>query len=843
VPLAAGTRLGPYEVLAELGAGGMGEVYRARDTRLGREVAVKVLPEAVSTDRERMTRFEMEARSASSLNHPSIVTIYDVGRSGTNSYIAMELVDGVSLRALLGRGRPTVKKTLQIAADLADGLAAAHQKGIVHRDLKPENVIVGKDGRAKILDFGLARVTGPAPREADPTVELGATLTETGVVVGTVGYMSPEQARGEHVGVASDQFSFGSILYEMAAGRRAFSGPNPVDTLSAIMHAEPEPLAAAAPNAPLPLRWVVERCLAKEADERYASTRDLARDLVRLRDGHSESGPSAPSFSARPRFRRWLLPGLAVAATAVALAVFLAARTLVREPPKYHQVTFRRGALGSARFAPDGKTIVYGASFEGRDARIYTNRSGGFDSRPLPLPSASLLSVSTSGKISMLLRPSGVLAEMPIDGSAPRELLEHVEDADYQPGSDRMAIIRRGRLEFPAGTVLCTAGENVVIRSPRFSPKGDCIAHIEERGGGTHVILTDLAGKSRTLGVWLDIYGLVWHPSGKEIWMTARGEKDGVLVLHAVALSGRDRVVERTPGVLKIHDIAKDGRVLMSHEHWTYSILFYPAGGGHERELSWLSFSFGRDLSADGKTLLFDEDEGGRGGVYLRTTDGESPAVRLADGGAMALSPDGKWALGMRVSGQEIVSPSDRITLVPTGAGEQKVIQSPGMEYLQASFFPDGRRILFLGSLEHRPARLYVQDLAAGTPHPITPEKVRMGAISPDGALIAARGPDAAVHLYPSSGSGDARAIPGIRPEEDVLRWSADGRTLFLQQKHRIFRLDVAAGREELWKELTLTDPGAGGEIENVLLTPDGESYAFSRMRVLSDLYVVDGLK
>ncbi|MFY9551830.1 MAG: protein kinase [Thermoanaerobaculia bacterium] len=323
--LPVGTRLGPYEVVAPLGAGGMGEVYRARDTRLGREVAVKVLPAAVSSDPERLKRFEKEARSASSLNHPNIVTVYDIGESGGASFIAMEVVDGQTLRDILAEGALPPKRLLTIAAQVADGLAKAHGAGIVHRDLKPENVMVTRDGLVKILDFGLAKLTQPedaGEATQSPTVS-GA--TEPGLVMGTVGYMSPEQALGKALDFRSDLFSFGSIVYEMATGKRAFARGSAPETLTAIIRDEPEPLAALAPLTPAPLRRIVGRCIAKSPDDRYASTRDLSRDLQDLREHLTESsqaeGVASGAAPASLPARRWR--PMLLAAGAVVLGLLL----------------------------------------------------------------------------------------------------------------------------------------------------------------------------------------------------------------------------------------------------------------------------------------------------------------------------------------------------------------------------------------------------------------------------------------------------------------------------------------------------------------------------------------
>ncbi|HJW13532.1 MAG TPA: serine/threonine-protein kinase, partial [Thermoanaerobaculia bacterium] len=338
--ISAGTRIGPYEVLAPLGAGGMGEVWLARDPRLGREVAVKILPEEFSSDRERVKRFEREARAASALNHPNIVTIHEIGEADGRAFLVMERIDGQTLRELLLEWPLPMRRLLSIAAQAADGLARAHESGIVHRDLKPENLMVTRDGFVKILDFGLAkrRPLDAAGREqtaaeqhpmaenrptAFPTVS--GSLTEAGIVLGTVGYMSPEQASGKPLDHRSDQFSLGAILYEMASGRRPFEKSTPVETLSAIIREDPPPIGSVNPRAPAPLQWTIERCLSKKPEDRYVATRDLARDLASFRDHLSDTTMPAESLPAPPRKRR--LPWQVFAGTfllaAVAVGSFL----------------------------------------------------------------------------------------------------------------------------------------------------------------------------------------------------------------------------------------------------------------------------------------------------------------------------------------------------------------------------------------------------------------------------------------------------------------------------------------------------------------------------------------
>ncbi len=463
-----GSRLGPYEIVAPLGAGGMGEVYRARDAKLGREIAVKVLPAAVGDDRGRRQRFEQEARSASALNHPNILTIYDIGEADGALYIAMELVDGKTLRELIASGEPLpTRRLLDLAVQVAEGLSKAHAAGIVHRDLKPENLMVSRDGYVKILDFGLAKLTEPVSAQDQSALPTAvAPPTEPGTVMGTAGYMSPEQASGQPLDFRSDQFSFGSILYEMATGKKAFQRKTGAETLAAIIREEPESLAQAAPAAPAPVRWIVERCLAKDPEERYASTKDLARDLKSVRDHLSEtsaSGGIAAAAPARPRRNRWLA-GIGLLAAGIAIGTFarLVLPSRADSPIRFRQLTFQRGTIYSARFANDGQTVFYGAAWDGGPLQIYSTRSDGQQSRSLALPPADVLAVSPAGEMAISLgrhftvgfETSGTLARVPLEGGAPREILENVVDADWSPDGKDLAVARvvegRYRLEYPS---------------------------------------------------------------------------------------------------------------------------------------------------------------------------------------------------------------------------------------------------------------------------------------------------------------------------------------------------------------------------------------------------------
>jgi dipeptidyl aminopeptidase/acylaminoacyl peptidase len=859
--LNAGSSIGPYEVVGPLGAGGMGEVYRARDIRLNRQVAIKVLPEALSSDRDRLRRFEKEARSASALNHPNIVTIYEVGSADSTSYIVMELVDGVTLRELLADAPLPARRMLNLAAQVAGGLAKAHGSGIVHRDLKPDNVMVTGDGHVKILDFGLAKLTEPDPSAGQetrsPTVSAG---TESGVVMGTAGYMSPEQASGRPLDFRSDQFSFGSMLYEMATGKHAFARETKPETLTAIIRDDPEPIASLNPKLPAPLRWIIERCLAKDPRERYASTEDLARDLAHIRDHLSEasvvSGPTAAAVAAAGRARRrWLLGAAALAAAAV--LGLLAGRQAWREPtfaPKFQRLTFRRGLVGNARFASEGHAVVYSASWEGEPTSLYLTQVGSNESRML-FEDADLYDISSSGELAVVAPAAdiGTLSRMPMTGGAPRAVVAGIAwgDATWAPGGKELAVIHAvsgmNRLEYPVGTPLYQTTNR--IGAPRFSPGGDRIAFYEmDREWGVSVLEVSSRKKTRISRGWDEMRGGMptWSRDGREVWFTA-SEPGQPEALWAADLSGENRLVTRGPGMLELFDISSDGRVLVAHHIVIHSLMCLAPGDTAVRDLSWLSESRPTALSADGKTLVITEGlEGGgpAGSVYLRKTDG-SAAVRLGDGVGTGISPDGLWVVAIvrSLGGKPL-----QLNLLPTGPGQTRTLVSEGFETVRrATWTPDGRSIVFTGIQPGRRERLYLLDVASGRRRPLAPEGVRLGplggVVSPDGRYVIALENERPV-LWPIEGS-QAVPIPGLDDSEVPIQFTPDGRALYVirrgEETVKIWILDRGSGSRRAWKEIRPADPQA--EIVGVLMTPDGGAYAYGMRRPISTAYVVEGLR
>jgi WD40 repeat protein len=858
----AGTRLGPYEILAPLGVGGMGEVYRARDTRLGRDVALKVIHPRLATDPERLSRFEKEARAAAQLDHPNILVLHDIGSHEGSPYIVSELLEGESLREKLGEPLPP-KKAVDYAVQIAHGLAAAHEKGIVHRDIKPENVFVTKDGHVKILDFGLAKLIQPAVPSVALTEALTATpTTDANIIMGTVGYMSPEQVQGKPLDARSDLFSLGVVVYEMLSGKRPFQKDTAAETMAAILKEEPAELSGTDKPVPPGLDRIVRHCLEKEPSNRFQSARDIAFDLEAL-TGISGASAATRALPRERRMRRLRWAGaVSVLTVALGLAFLLGRRTAETEPSTFHRLTWRRGTVLSARFAPDGQTVLYSASWDGGPSAIYIKRPESPDAVPLGLPSAVLLAVSLSGEMAIQLnsRPAilassqGTLARAPFTGGTPREIAEGIVQADWGPGGSLVVSRNAGArrlLEYPLGKILYeTTG---YVGSPRLSPRGDLIAFIDhpipDDDLGS-IAIVDLSGKKRILSKeWGSVRGLSWSPSGSEVWFTA--SMGGNHSLYGVSLSGRQRTIARMPADVLLLDVNRAGRVLLIQADERMGIKYFGPGESRERDLSWLNWSLLFDISPDGRTIVMNEDGGATGPNYvvcLRRTDG-SPVLRLGEGYAGPLSPDGKWV------SSRMLKPGSPIVLLPTGSGEPKEIPSQGLSNVLArGWFPDGKWLLALAQEEGRgPNRLFMLSVDGEKPRAVSGEgavsRVGNSPVSPDGRLVAAVGADRKIALYPVVG-GEPRPVPGSAEDDLPLRWSAGGDSLFVSERMkglsapaRIYTLDIRTGARVLWKELFPEDSaGVIGSLA-VCITPDGQSYAYSYHLLLSELYVAEGLK
>jgi Tol biopolymer transport system component len=829
----------------------MGEVYRARDTRLEREVAVKVLPSGVAADAERLRRFEKEARSASSLNHPNIVTIHDIGSEAGVSYIAMEFVSGDTLRVLVAGGPISTRKLFAIATQIAEGLSRAHEAGIVHRDLKPENVMLTKDGFVKILDFGLAKLSQreePAEVTRAPTISRG---TEPGLVMGTVGYMSPEQAAAKPVDFRSDQFAFGSILYEMATGKRAFGGDTVVDTLSAILHAEPEPIAAVNPAVPVPLRWIVERCLAKEPGDRYVATLDLARELASVQGHLSDATSGALPAVTEPRRRSAMrLPGLVAAALGLlALGVFgdrwLTSRNGKASPPTFRQLTFRRGNILQARFTPDGKTVVYSAAWDGSPGEIFSVRADSSVSTPTGLARADIMSVSSKGELAVLIKKdmemyplgTGTLARVPLAGGSPRELLDGVFRADWAPNGEDLAVSRlmpdgRCRLEYPIGTTLYEGSD---CGDVRVSPRGDLVA-IDP---GDTLSTFDRKGKRRIVSTgWKETSGLLWSADGDElIVLGSRAPYQSAL--YAVSLAGKERLLLPNALDMTLHDRSVDGRLLLERGRGRSGILVRLKGEAREREFGWLQDSFIEAISPDVSYIVF----GSQGESFLRRLDGTAP-VRIGEGWVADVSHDSQWLLLQKPG------PPPELVMVPVGAGASKKIPVEGLEPQEAGLLPGGKGFVISSQDKAGKPLLAVVGPDGGKPRILGTEGfVPKGvSVSPDGESLAYGDKDGRVRILRFS-DGRTSTVPGVTLDliDNLSIWTSDGRFLLIRRPTevpaRVDRLEISTGRREVWKRLMPEDPTALISIGPIAVSQDGESYAYSYNRIfVDDLYLVDGL-
>jgi Tol biopolymer transport system component len=678
--------------------------------------------------------------------------------------------------------------------------------------------------------------------------------------MGTVGYMSPEQASGQNADYRSDQFSFGAIGYEMATGKKAFGRKTSAETLTAIIREDPEAISSLNPAVPAPVRWIIERCLAKDPDERFASTTDLARDLKSIRGHLSEASVATGSGSVAIAPRR-RVPALAFAAVIGALAVLsggLFWQGKFRKPPTpiYRRMTFQKGFILSGRFVPGGETAVYSAAWDGNPMRLFSVRSESPESSALAQPDAGILAISASGEMAIALGshivdgfiPEGTLARVPFSGGAPREVLEKVQGADWTPDGTQLAVVReeggQDRLEFPIGKPLFqTPGW---IGNIRFSPKGDRIAFIEhparfDDGGSVDVV--DLAGHVRKLSEgWSTVQGLAWSADGGEAWFTAA--KEGVArSIFAVTVRRSERLVARAPGTMTLLDIARDGRILMSEDRYRNALVVH-APGHADRDLSLLDYSTLRDVSRDGTLVLFDESGQGGGpnySIYIRKADG-SPAVRLGDGAASAFSPDSSWVIATTTHFPR------QLVLLPTRTGQPQSLPVDPLDHSRASFFPDGKKIAFTGIEGEKPARLFVQDLSGGKPRPVSPEGVGQARalVSPDGKLLVAQAPDRSLRFYPADGSA-SRPIAGSSPGDWPANWSADGRFLYVNRRGelplRVFRIELATGRRELWKEISPADPSGFQDIGGFFSSADTSVYAYGYFLQSSDLYQLEGLK
>jgi serine/threonine protein kinase/Tol biopolymer transport system component len=866
-----GATVSHYRILDGLGGGGMGLVYRAEDIRLGRRVALKFLPEESAKDPVALGRFEREARSASALEHPNICPIYELGEHEGQPFLVMQLLEGQTLRDLISAGnsrRPplALDKLLDLAIQIADGLGAAHQHGIVHRDIKPANIFVTSQGQAKILDFGLAKLAADASgaggdAESHPagtprdTVALTAPKTffsRTGMAMGTAGYMSPEQVRGEKLDARTDLFSFGLVLYEMATGKHAFKGDTGSLLQEAILEQKPGPVREVNPKLPPKLEKIISRALEKGREARYQTAAEMRADLERL----------------KKRPNRWRVLAAAAISAAVLLAagIFVARRRATISNPSFERLTFDRGSVYNARFTPDGNTIVYDAAWGGKPSQIFSTLPGTRTSSPLGPPNMGVLAISSKGQVAALVKPyfrqgggarAGALALLPMSGGAPREVLQDVGGADFSPDGQTLAVVHwvpdgiRCRLEFPIGHVLYEADYKSpsFISDPRISPHGDRVVFLEHPIEGDTVAVVDLAGRKTTLTQeWSSTSGLAWSHDGKELFFY--GERAGEKGIYAVDLSGNLRLLLRQPEPTIVEDVSPQGRVLAIRQTTRGECWVHLPGDTAEQDFTWLASSQCMSLSADGSTVVMQVGEGGTAPsdtpLFVRRDDAASP-VQIGDGFALALSPDGRWALSLDGS----IPP--KLAVLPTGPGEPRTLPRGRIERydpVAGGWLPDNRQVVFVGREKGHDLRAYVQNIDGGEPRAITPEKPFAGnppglVVSADGKLVIfTTGNEEGFFAYPIEG-GQARALTGLERGDFPIAWSPDGGSLFVNRSGvtpEVRVVNLRTGERRLWKTFMPPDP-AGVDVVYPVLTRDGRFYSYSYDRTLAELYLVDGVR
>ncbi len=838
----------------------MGEVYRARDTRLGRDVAIKVLPEALARDADRLRRFEQEARTIAALSHPNILGIHDIGTHDGAPFLVSEFLEGQTLREKFEAGPLPVRRAIEYALGIAQGLAAAHEKGVVHRDLKPENVFITKDGRVKVLDFGLAKLADP-----ECSQQTGATLTSPatlpGMVMGTVGYMSPEQVRGGATDARSDIFSFGAVLYEMLTGKRAFKRDTSAETMTAILREEPPDVNSTGWEGPLGLQRILGRCLEKNVERRFQSASDLAFAIESLSGTSSSSAAasanSAPAIVQPPKARRvWLLGAAAIGLLAIGGAVWMLAQWFSAKPqPKFTRLTYRQGYLANARFAKDGQTVVYSAQWDDEPLQVYSVRMEFPQSTKVDLPSATLLALSASGDMELSVDPviqhyflSGTMSQAPMAGGTPRSQEKDVIAADYAPDGKTLALVRlanrKVQLEYPAGKVIySTAG---YVDYVHVSLSGKEVAFVEHPIYGDDrgwVALIDSSGARKQLTrEFATIQGLAWSRNGKEVWFTASDSTERQL--YGVTPEGKQREILTTPQGTRILDVAADGRALLSSEqHLTEITAIDPATGKERRGLEWFDGSMAGDILPDGKAIVFLEWGGPAGSLYLavyRKLDGSAP-VALGPGSGPRFSPDGTTVA------TQIVTRPPQVGINPIGTGQSRRLPLGDITSLgNLTWFPDGKHLLLTGAAEGQALRSYEMDLEGGKPQPLGPPDFTGSAIAKDGKRIAGRNASGEPVVFDRE-TQKLQVLQGVEPHYQIENWTEDGKGLLVvsatPREARIYRVDIATGKRTLLQTVEPSEKAGSNQDVRVVYAEDSKTYAYSTVRVLGTLYVVEGLE
>jgi Tol biopolymer transport system component len=855
--LTPGQSLLHFRLVEKIGEGGMGEVWKAIDTTLDREVAVKVLPQAFASDPLRLARFEREAKLLASLSHTNIATIHGLHEDGGVRFLAMELVRGEDLAQIIARGPLSPREAIDAAKQVASALEAAHDSGVIHRDLKPANVKRTPEGQIKVLDFGLAKALESAGGlNSGQSATVTSAGSAAGMILGTASYMSPEQARGQAVDRRTDLWAFGCLLYEMLTGAKTFAGDTVTDVLAAVITGEPD-WTKLPPSIPASVRRLLRRCLEKDARKRL---RD-AGDASLLLDENPEDARTGPvPMVPASRSLAPLLIAAVIAAAGLAGGWWIAhradpAKDTASSEVSFHRVSFARGMMRSARFAPDGRTIVYGAAWGGPPIKLYLARTDSAESTPIALPPAELMSISKSGEMAVALGLAysgwigdGTLARTSLLGGAPREIREHVRSADWSPDGSQFAIAYpvalTDRLEYPIGKVLDTT--NGYFSDVRISPDGEHVAYSDHPAWGDNqgrLSIVDRSGKKISVPTSFSwIQGVAWAPGGDEVWFT--GSESGVgSALYASDLSGQIRVVYPSVTVIELFDIAADGRLLLGSHIPERGAVALLEGDREPRSLVVPGeTSLARTISRDGRTVLVANQLPKTYESYMIRSD-RPGASSIGEGETLAISPDGNSAL---------LSSTDysRFSVAPLGIGSVRTVPNPdGIAYLSIpSWLPDGRRFIVTAK-QGSDTRAFVRDVTTGAGEAFGPAGLHWNQyygppVSPDGKFVVLKSVGEQFVRCPLDG-GAPMPIPGLLPDDEPVTWTEDGAALFVVAKSaptQFVRLDLASGRRTPWLNVAPTD-SAGLRFSIASITPNGKFWCLSVSKLLTDLYVVDGLR
>lgn len=852
--LATGDRLGPYEILGPIGRGGMGEVFRARDTRLGREVAIKVLPQGMAGDPAAAARFDQEARAVAALSHPHILAIHDFGQHEGVSYAVAELLEGETLRDRLSTGRMPLRKAVDVALQIAQGLSAAHAKSIVHRDLKPDNIFLTSDGHAKILDFGLAKVQ--AVQESDQTRT--AAPTDPGTVLGTTGYLSPEQAQGKTVDTRSDIFSFGAVLYEMLTAKRAFKGDSTIDTLHSIVHDAPPAISAVLPDAPQELRWVLDKCLAKDPDDRYQSTRDLVVDLKNIARSLDSSPklPITPASKAAAGGRNmWPLAiaVVAIAAAVIALVMFRG-RTTSGAPPRaavsnlsIEKIT-TLGTVIDASVSPDGKYVAYVTSENTRQGLWLRQVATASTIALVPATSAQgfwgvTFSPDGSAVYFAMFTPDEPLRaiyRIPILGGTPRKLVAGVDSfPTFSPDGRRMAWIRADYPESGSSVLMVADSDGqhakvlatrkppeffapVFFTAPAWSPDGAFIVcPMERRDQGIIGTLQAINANDGSLMPfphyeWPGIGQPAWLPDGNSMVVVANTPSRRTQLWRISTKTVDRQLLTNDQSDYRKVSITSDAQSMVAVAAEAGSSLWIaPIDGASEPR----RISSGRYDGISGVAAA----PGGR--VLFRTVDnGSNIWITNQDGsGRTQLTTEGfvAWPVAS-ADGRSVVYAREGSGLWQVGLDGQGARPVPGTE---TGSYPettkDGQWILFVsqvGGFE----QLFRIPVAGGTAAPVFDNFSTRPSVSPDGkqvALYFRRSSTSAMTLgvMPIDGKAPTRQYD-VAPSGAYLavRWTADGKALLHNS--------AVGDRANIWLQ-----PIEGGKPRMITRFSDQNIMAFDR--------------